>query len=339
MKRKARSIIALANAEDLPTEIELVPAGEIEMSDDDSRDSFFNRNPESVVAASVGNQDIPIDFDHGSSPEKDGRSSKAAGWLKGLFVRDGAVWGNVEWSTAGAAALRGKEYRYLSPEFSYDRKTRNIKRLFAAALVNRPAFREMTALASETDVITEIATALGGSDGSRESALATMLDHLRIVHGQAADAGWTEIVEAITERRNAIAEAVGLDGTATASEIATARAARERAMKDFGVSGTAAVDEAVTSGRIPPAARASAERLFERDPEGFTAFAEALPQLLGPSGISGSPPSAKPLGGDEKAIAAACGVSESAMNDSIRAIAAAEAEYKKEQHWQRGAWD
>lgn len=36
-------------------------------------------------------------------------------------MRDGAIWGRVEWTERAAAAIRAREYRFLSPSFGFDK--------------------------------------------------------------------------------------------------------------------------------------------------------------------------------------------------------------------------
>jgi hypothetical protein len=53
---------------------------------------------------------LPIDFGHEDW-------DKAAGWIKALSVEGDTLYADVEWTTAGADALRGGEYKLFSPAF------------------------------------------------------------------------------------------------------------------------------------------------------------------------------------------------------------------------------
>lgn len=112
------------------------------------------------IAANPGR--IPVDYDHDGA--RDGGSTKAAGWFTGqTVVRDGVLRAEVEWTPAAQVAIRSGEYRFLSPEFSFedrDAKTglmTRAKRLLAATLTNRPFFNDMAAVTA-TNLRSEMLT-------------------------------------------------------------------------------------------------------------------------------------------------------------------------------------
>lgn len=105
-------------------------------------------------AADIGSRDsIPLDRDHAFYK---GMSAPAAGWFvpgseevtaEGLFA-------DVEWTPAAAEQVRNREYRYISPEFSFATRRSNGQvirepTLMAATLTNRPFFTEMQPIAAE----------------------------------------------------------------------------------------------------------------------------------------------------------------------------------------------
>ena len=65
--------------------------------------------------------DLPIDYEHqGERAVANGQPAPAAGWIRRIFERAGAVWGEVEWTGRAAAMLKAREYRFISPLFLYD---------------------------------------------------------------------------------------------------------------------------------------------------------------------------------------------------------------------------
>lgn len=93
---------------------------------------------------------IVIDFDHDSAYG----STKAAGWYTGQTeIKDDdlgrpALFAEIELTPAGAEAVRNKEYRFISPEFSRtyrDAAGQLVKkvRMWATALTNRPFLPDM----------------------------------------------------------------------------------------------------------------------------------------------------------------------------------------------------
>ena len=131
-----------------PEWVELLPAGP-EVAGRDGR-SWRLDDPEQVACASLdGARQIPIDWEHASEIKaRRGEMSPAAGWITELEARGGTLWGRVEWTERGRESVARREYRYLSPVFHYEPKSRRILRLVSAGLVNLPNFR-MRALNQE----------------------------------------------------------------------------------------------------------------------------------------------------------------------------------------------
>ena len=87
--------------------------------------------------------DLAIDLEHQMLEceiPADPTARDARGWC-GLEVRpDGSLWAiNVQWTEDGAARLKGKRQRYISPAFSFDMETRQVLELTNIALVSMPA--------------------------------------------------------------------------------------------------------------------------------------------------------------------------------------------------------
>ena len=117
-----------------PTELLLVPAGEFT-----ARDGTLYRNssPKKVVATfKKEGVALAIDFDHAIYLRGGGA---AIGWINGLELRDGAIWGTqIEWLDDAAYMLKNKRYRYYSPHYLVNSQSREILRLDVVSLVNRP---------------------------------------------------------------------------------------------------------------------------------------------------------------------------------------------------------
>lgn len=135
--------------------VQLFPAGYFKSSQDGRPDNVPGGHwyIDSDVAAQVIAQrqtltnDLLFDYEHQTlNAEANGKPAPAAGWGKnaalvwredGLFIKD------VQWTDAAAAAIRKKEYRYISPVFSYDKQTGKVIRLINVALTNQPAIDGM----------------------------------------------------------------------------------------------------------------------------------------------------------------------------------------------------
>jgi hypothetical protein len=96
--------------------------------------------------------ELPIDYDHLSMPAKKPGDGVAAGWMKQLQLRANGeeLWAEVEWTEDGAARIRKKEYRFISPSFVKDHEYKNGQKigttLLAAAVTNHPFLEGMQAL-------------------------------------------------------------------------------------------------------------------------------------------------------------------------------------------------
>ncbi|WP_299072874.1 phage protease [uncultured Paraglaciecola sp.] len=137
---------------------QIFPAGQFQSTDGQSdavEVGFWNIDAaiaKQVIAdrAKKAN-DLLFDYEHQTlNAEKNGQAAPAAGWAKnanlewvdgqGLFVK------NVEWTAKAKQLIQDKEYRYISPVFSYDKKTGAIVSLKHIAITNDPAIDGMQSL-------------------------------------------------------------------------------------------------------------------------------------------------------------------------------------------------
>lgn len=135
------AVCFLAIGADLPTELELIPAGKFKGRDGRA---WNNDQPDQVVALSEKIK-LPvgycIDVDHAldyAANEKVGGEAPAYGWISTLENRGGAIWGKVDWTELGANAVKGKTYRGLSPVFAFDKETGRVLAFLSASLTNKP---------------------------------------------------------------------------------------------------------------------------------------------------------------------------------------------------------
>lgn len=103
-----------------------------------------------IDAFKARGRDVVVDWEHGSEGKAlAGERTPAAGWIKELQVRDGAVWGRVAWTDQGRADVTSGAYRHISPAFDYSRTTYEIHRLASVGLVHAPNLPELPALNRE----------------------------------------------------------------------------------------------------------------------------------------------------------------------------------------------
>lgn len=85
--------------------------------------------------------DLAIDYKHDNH-------DIAAGWIKELELADDALYAKVDWTPKGKQVISDKEFRYISPEFTFDyQDNESLKKfgatLLGAALTNRPVIKKM----------------------------------------------------------------------------------------------------------------------------------------------------------------------------------------------------
>ena len=169
----AASQVTLGDIDAAPEWIELLPAGVF--SGRDGRGPYRVSDPEAVIAATRAlglETGIPIDYDHATDlAAPQGRPAPAAGWINELAVRNGTIWGRVEWTHHGAAAVTTHEYRYISPVFEHNRDG-DVVRLVRAALTNNPNLT-LTAISARASRPGE--NAVKEADNARLSELARQL--------------------------------------------------------------------------------------------------------------------------------------------------------------------
>lgn len=242
--------IALNAADDggVPDWVQLTPAGPEIVGRDGRR--FRMTDPAAVVARfNAANQPIIVDISHATETAERGAPVPAQGWVEEMAVRDGAIWGRVNWTKPGRALMEAQAYRYLSPVLLLAKKSGEVVGLRSAALVHRPNL-EMAALNSQ-------------SDDPKETPIMdkAICDAL----GLAANATATDVVVAINALKNDHEVALNsaqhpdpdkfvpkADHDLALNELEELRTdAKEReaaAMND-------AVDAAIAAGKIAPAAR------------------------------------------------------------------------------------
>lgn len=303
MKRMAVHSVAVERGGGLPEWIELMPGGEFHGRD--GRGPFRMRNATGVIAATQAlgmDAGIPIDYDHATdfaAPE--GRPAPAAGWIRELEARDGSIWGRVEWTEHGAAAVKAHEYRYVSPVFEHG-SNGEVVCLLRAALTNNPNLY-LTAIAARD-------TRLGTDKGEADS-MDSLISELRALLGLEEAATPENIVDAV---RTLVEESSEPDDSAdddsdqdnaemhsraiadparyvplahfqrTVGEFNALRAAhaRERAER--------AVSDAIRAGKLVPAQREWAITYCQADFNGFAKFVARQPAVtLGMLDFEGEP--------------------------------------------------
>ncbi len=286
-----------------PQSILLIPAGRFDFRD--VRKPCINDEPEAAIRASEALEMTagwPIDYDHATDlAAPKGLPAPAAGWIKKLRVQDGAIWGDVEWTEPGAKAVAAGEWKYISPVFDYDKKTRRVTRVLRAALTNNPALYDTAIAARESEgddqvehdeFCKKMASLFGmPEDAKPEDIHAAAKKHVEASKKKAeadakdGDGDDDEKDEAAAARLIATGKVVAQKDYANlVGEVNQLKAdrARERA--------AVKVDSAIRAGKITPGQRDWAIAYCARDEKDFDEFVGRQPAIaLGSSQLRGAP--------------------------------------------------
>jgi len=127
-----------------PPRLRIVPAGKVELRD---KREPFEVTPAAMTAMiesfNGDGVDLVIDWEHKTLT---GERAPAAAWIKGLEAAADGLYASVEWTSDGRADVEGGKYRYHSPVFRLDPKTRQPQRLMHAGLTNTPAIKGLAPL-------------------------------------------------------------------------------------------------------------------------------------------------------------------------------------------------
>lgn len=247
---------------------------------------------------------ISIDYDHSFI---ESGNSLAAGWfLPGTASVEGdRLMADVEWTAAAAQAIKEGKYRFLSPEFSFQKKDQATGKyspghqMHAAGITNRPFFDQLAPLtasakglaeifaAAEGDEETDDDTTIASAAGGKESTMKGLAE----VYGLKADASEDEILAAAQAYRQKATELETENGTLkaqvaaapapipadTLATLAASAAKGEAAAKKLHENEREAlIAAAVREGKILASQKPAYAALFDTNPEETTKMVEAL---------------------------------------------------------------
>lgn len=270
----------------VPDWIQLLPAGPA-ITGHDGR-SWRLPDPQPLITAFQARQrPLVIDWEHASEHRAPvGLDAPAAGWIDQLEARHGAVWGHVEWTERAKQQIAAKEYRFISPVFTYQKADSAIAQLVSAGLTNQPNLN-LTALNREespVSLLNALRVALDLTGTPDEEQVVAAAKALKTELATARNAAATPALDKFVPRADydaALAQASNAE--ARLSEIEKARQAQEI---------TALIESALHARKITPATKdfyiavcQQADGIAQ-----FKAFLDKAPALVGdPSGLGDKP--------------------------------------------------
>jgi phage I-like protein len=282
-----------------PDWVQLLPSGP-KITGRDGRTWLLN-DPQTVIE-SFQQRDIPmcLDFEHSSEHRApQGLDAPAAGWIDQLEARNGAIWAHVDWTAKAAAQIAAREYRFLSPVFTYRKADSAIVALTSAGLTNQPNLN-LTALnraEGAMSIPVSILNILGLTETATEAdvlAAIKVLQNDEVAEdaaGEPADTNATAAQRAVQPLTKFVPRA---DYDATLLRAANAEkqlAAINQARKAQDVD--ALIESALQARKISPATQSYYRAMCQTE-GGIAAFKEFLnhaPALIGDApGLAGTPP-------------------------------------------------
>ncbi len=271
--------------------VELIPCGNhphqlgLQVIDD----AALNRIHADLV---LRNQDIPIDYNHGSLfGNHSGDVGKAAGWIKPntATVTESGLSVDIKWTPRAAEYIRNAEYKYLSPVFLYDPKksgnrTLFVSRLVNAGLTNMPNITTMQPL-SNSKLNNDTSTEEKGME-----LLNALIGSLKLAPDSTADAVVTAVnslTAELDENKKAVTEMYGslavnslLDANRKIMELNRPPAVspdellllQNRLAELEKTEANTLVANAITAGKIAPSQESWAKDYATKDRAGFEAF-------------------------------------------------------------------
>lgn len=279
----------------LPDWIELLPAGPT-IAGQDGR-AWTLADPQAVVAAfQQRHAQLVVDWEHASETRAaQGLDAPAAGWIDELAVRDGAIWGKVNWTEKAAAQISAREYRYLSPVFTYEKTTGRIVELISAGLTNHPNLpltalnrelnREESPMPFSDSLCRALNLAANAAEADALAAVAALQSDLAAARNRADQPPLERFVPR-ADYDAVLARAANAEQRLTALE-AERRAAEIQTLLDRGLA----------EGKIAPVTADYYQAMCQTEGgvQAFAAFLAKAPCLLGgPAAPAGAPPETAP---------------------------------------------
>ena len=116
--------------------IDVLPLGAVKGRDGRS---WVNNNPQKIIERfNAEKRPSVIDYEHATQHKAPkGDQAPASGWINRLFVDGNMIKGEVEFTPTALNQIQNKEYRYISPVFTYS-ENGEIEQFISAGLTNRP---------------------------------------------------------------------------------------------------------------------------------------------------------------------------------------------------------
>lgn len=241
---------------------------------------------------------VVVDYEHQTHlSDTNGQPAPAAGWIVRLRLLPDGLYADVEWTVRARAAVRAREYRYISPVFTYDKATGAVLDLHSVALTNNPALDGMAPAKAKNEINPEqegnphmekllamLRKLLGlpetADDAACTAALATLPQENLIALLKSKDDALTAAQTVISAAKAAPPDASQYVSMATFQSVQTEAAQLRAKVADMeGAQSVAAlsadIDAALKDGRLAVSAKDWAIGMAKSNPDSLRAFLTA----------------------------------------------------------------
>jgi phage I-like protein len=222
---------------------------------------------------------------------------------------------DVRWTPAADAALRAREWRFISPTLTHETETPfRVKRLFNVALTNVPATKQLRPLVAsqresgpvpiptEERMIALLAALAAKDEAEALAAVQRLNDSGRELCALTGKPTIGEAIAVCSAWKDGANRAAVLEAQI---EVQAKGAADAKALSD--------IEAAVVAKRLSPASKPVAEKLYaDHGPAALGAFLSALPQIV--AQVHVAPPAessdAVALSAEDREVARSMGLSD-----------------------------
>ena len=306
MTKKLVLNVSSSEINGVPEKVKLLPLGLVKSQKGDFKvdEESFQKIKNTFKERAI---DIVIDYEHQTLEDV---QAPAGGWIKDLFIEDGAIAAKVEWTPKAQEYLKNKEYKYLSPVVLVRKSDQKAVVLHSAALTNTPAIDGMYAIVNSLnldeyeeegglfnmELLKQLAKLLGLDENATEEqvvqAIKTTVGEVEKLKDTAKDKETGEGTETVANK--VICGLLGVDSeSAKTEDLAAAIMALKNPAKHVPVTefnklkerldkkdSEEIVMKALKNGKISSAQKEWAQEYALKDPEGFKKFVEKAPQAV-----------------------------------------------------------
>lgn len=297
---------------DVPEWVEVLPPGPSVVGRDGRTWTY---NPAEVMANTLAHSkgaDLPFDYLHATELKApQGDDAPASGWAREYRVSErGALEARVDWTAKARNSISEREYRYLSPVFTYDASGR-IHRFSSFGLTNKPNLlikalnaEQVPSMENIPMLAAAIRAALGLPENATEEQAVAAIQALKDAKETALNSEKTPSLALYVPR----ADYSNLEARALNAEQALAQ--RDKTQLETAIN--TEIDAALKGGKITPATKAYHLAACQEQGglERFRDFVKAAPSVTDPLLSNELPKTTAALNSEQKDAARLLGMPE-----------------------------